>query len=510
MTAHMSIGAENPVSSAPWRVHLMVLGAASAAILLLFARDVVDMVRIWQEASTYNHCLLIAPIIAWLVYQRRDGLRRLVPGIWPLALVWSGLGSLAWLVGEAGGVALARHAGLVAVLQGAAMALLGPAVSRALAFPIFYAIFLVPFGDELVPMLQTVTARMSMALLAITGVPAHIEGIFITTPGGYFKVAEACAGVKFLVAMVALGALVANVGFRSWQRRAVFMLAAVAVPILANGLRAWGTIYLAQHADLGTAASFDHVFYGWIFFAIVIAILIGGAWRFFDRGPDDPWFDPLALQSERPASSSAQQLGFVAAATVMLAALPSLWSAGVAASSAPPPSQLLLPDVPGWQRVSAHREAHWRPHYDGADRMVFGHYSDAGGRDVDLAIVYFARQSEGREMVGFGQGSAGGEDSGWAWTEPGAPVTGGLAERLTHQGRVREAVTFYRVGNTFTGSASQVKLATMRARLLGGDQSASALIISAEGKGVDPRIAINAFLAALGPVDAALARASGR
>ena len=98
--------------------------------------------------------------------------------------------------------------------------------------------------------------------------PAHLEGIFITTPTGYFEVAEACAGVKFLIAMAAFGALVANVCFRSWPRRIAFMAVAMLVPILANGVRAWGTIYIAHRTgSTDFAASFDHVVYGGIFFA---------------------------------------------------------------------------------------------------------------------------------------------------------------------------------------------------------------------------------------------------
>jgi hypothetical protein len=52
------------------------------------------------------------------------------------------------------------------MLQGAAIACLGKAAARGLAFPIFYALFLIPFGEELVPPMQTVTAKMAMALLA--------------------------------------------------------------------------------------------------------------------------------------------------------------------------------------------------------------------------------------------------------------------------------------------------------------------------------------------------------
>ena len=125
--------------------------------------------------------------------------------------------------GSRSGIALFRQAALVIMLQSLVPTLLGLTLTRALAFPLFYLFFMVPVGEELVPMLQILTAKMSMAMLGWAGVPAHIEGIFITTPNGYYKVAEACAGVKFLVAMVAYGALVAHVCFRSWPRRIVFM-----------------------------------------------------------------------------------------------------------------------------------------------------------------------------------------------------------------------------------------------------------------------------------------------
>jgi exosortase len=101
-------------------------------------------------------------------------------------------------------------------------------------------LFLVPFGDELIPALQTVTARIVMVLLHLAGIPATLDGVFITVPAGYFKVAEACSGVKFLIAMIAYGVLVCQVCFRSWPRRVAFMALSLVVPILANGVRAWG------------------------------------------------------------------------------------------------------------------------------------------------------------------------------------------------------------------------------------------------------------------------------
>jgi exosortase A len=489
-----------------WRIHIGVLGLASAAILALFHRDAADMAAIWWTSSTFNHVLLIPPLIAWLVWQRRPELVQLRPTAWAAPLGVVALGAVAWLLGEAAGVAFARHLGLVLMLQGTAAATLGRAAARGLAFPLFYAFFLVPFGEEIVPLMQTVTAKIAMVLLGWAGVPAHIDGVFITTPTGYFEVAEACAGVKFLIAMVAYGALVANVCFRSWRRRAAFMAVAVLVPILANGVRAFGTIWIAHLTDISFAEGFDHVVYGWFFFAIVIALIMAAGWRFFDRGVNDPWFDPARLRTDAEPLRPHR----LAAIAVAIAAVPRLWSTAIAAAgTATPPRDVAFPDVPGWERVAAAAGRPWRPSFAGADLLRVQRYRDGEGREVDLAVAVFARQEEGREIVGYGQGAVGPE-TGWAWSADAAAPPGGRAELLASHGLAREVVSFYRVGDILTGSSTAVKVETMKTRLFGGPQRAVAVLVSAEAPatGASARPAIDAFLAALGPVEALADRAA--
>jgi len=475
-----------------WRAHLAALALASASILVLFRRDAADVAATWWNDSTFNHCLLIVPIIAWLVWQRLPQLRQLTPAGWWPGLAVVGAGAFGWLLGEASGVDFARQLGLLLMLQGSAIACLGKAVARALAFPLFYALFLVPFGEEIVPVMQTVTAGIAALLLALSNVPAHLEGIFITTPTGYFEVAEACAGVKFLIAMAAFGALVANLCYRSWRRRLAFLGVAMAIPVFANGVRAWGTIYIAHLTSIEFAAGFDHVVYGFVFFAIVIALILGIGWRFFDRGPGDPWFDPRALQ---PVPPHGAQPALVAAAALGLALLPVAWSGAVTAAGVSAlPARAALPEVPGWQRAPRAGGIPWQPHFAGADRLLLGHYRDPRGRSVDLAIAVFARQSEGRELVGFGQGAVA-PNGRWAWTADAAAPPDGRAERIASHGLERQVVSFYRVGGIVTGSGVGVKLETLKVRLLGGPQRAVAVLASSES-----REAIDDFLAALGPV----------
>jgi exosortase A len=479
-----------------WRSHLQLLGGTIALILLLFFRDVADMVAIWWTSSTFTHCLFILPLVGWLIWQRRGEVALRTPRIWAPGLILVAAAGFGWILGEAAGVSLIRHASLVMMIQASVITLLGSSVARALMFPLFYLFFLVPFGEELVPPLQTVTAKLCMIFLGWAGIPAHIEGVFITTPTGYFEVAEACAGVKFLVAMVAYGTLVANVCFRSWARRIAFMALVLVVPILANGVRAYGTIHISALTSNDFAESIDHVVYGWFFFAFVMAIVMGIAWKFFDRGIDDAWLGVA------PAAALPQPIRwFIPAGLAALLAIPLLWQfAQNTLGHVPMPNRIALPEIAGWQRVSNNADD-WKPRFDGADHRLQGDYVNAKGDRVTLAIAVYAWQGDGKEIVGYAQGAAD-PDSHWSWTNDTPPPPGGKAERIFAPGLAREVASFYVTGAMTTGRAQIVKLATLKSRLLGGDQAAVALLVSAQDRREAPaRRQIDAFLTAIGQPD---------
>jgi hypothetical protein len=66
----------------------------------------------------------------------------------------------------------------------------------------------------------------------------------------------------------------------------------------------------------------------------------------------------------------------------------------------------------------------------------------------------------------------------------------------------RDAITFYKIGGVLTGSSSKVKLETLKSRLLGGDQHAVAIIISAEHTADGAtRENIDEFITSLGSID---------
>ncbi|MEN7536370.1 exosortase A [Aurantiacibacter flavus] len=485
-----------------WRAPLLQLALAWVALLALFAGEWAAMMGHWWSNSTYNHILLVPPILVWLVWQRLPELALLTPRAWWPGLVALGAALLVWLLGNISGLATASQLGAVAMLPASVLALLGPRASYALLFPLFYSVFLVPIGEELVPVLQMITADITIALTHLSGIPAEIEGVFIDTPVGLFEVAEACSGVKFLVAMVALGALIANQCFRSVWRRAAFMAASVIVPILANGVRAWGTIYIAQFQGIEFAAGFDHIFYGWIFFAVVMATLVGAGWRFFDRSVDEPAIDLAEIQGAGWITSLER---FAAPGWAVLASLAALaiattaWAGVARAVEAPLPQAIVLPQVAGWEQVPTEQGWPWRPQAPGADRRLFGTYRSASGARVDVFLAYYAAQEEGREAGAYGEGAQP-PGTEWRWLGEAPAIDGGKADRLQAVGvHPRLAMTWYRHGDWTGSSRLELKALTMRDRLLFTARPTATLIVSAEGSGDAAQAAISDFIGAIGP-----------
>ncbi|MDE2340225.1 MAG: EpsI family protein, partial [Alphaproteobacteria bacterium] len=414
-----------------WRTPLIMLGITITALLALFARDAAAMVTIWWTASTFTHCLFILPITLWLVSIRWDQVRLMTPQPGLKGLVMLGAGAGVWLLGSAADFGMLRHTGLVVMLQASVWILLGTQVARGLLFPLFYLVFLIPFGDELVPFFQTITAKICIWLLEVAHVPAKIDGIFITVPNGFYQVAAACSGIKFLVAMLAFGALAAHVCFKSNVRRALFMLAAVIVPVIANGIRAFGTIYIGYLTNTDLAISVDHIIYGWFFFGFVIIVLMLASWPFFDRVRGAPWIDPVPTAPKSRVTPLAALF-----ASLLLMLVPVGWNTAVAANGhIPVPHHIDLPAVPGWTRAPIDNDHPWSPRFDGADHRLLGRYRNAAGQTVDLAIALYGWQGEGRKLVGYGHGAVD-PDGPWRWTNDLPAPADAKFERLMGQDKV--------------------------------------------------------------------------
>lgn len=466
-----------------WRSGVIRLALVWAVSIAATFADWQAMADQWWTISTYTHVLLVPAILAWLVWQRWDQARIIQPVCWLPGLGLYLAAALVWVLGVLGGVAEVAQAGAVGLLMSAVPLMLGVRVTAAFLFPIAYMVFLVPFGDEVIPPLQTVTAHLTILLVQITRIRAQIDGVFIATPAGLFEVAEACSGVKFLIAMVAFGVLAANVCFRSWRRRFVLLTVCVVVPVLANGVRAWGTVYVAQIKGPAYATGFDHIVYGWFFFAAVIAAIIGLSWPFFDRGINDPVIDGAAIAAHpRLARLDAVPMrggsALVGAGIVIAVAL--AWTMMAQALFAPMPRLIEPPRIFGWHRVATPFMLAWTPRVSGADHHIQLRYADDQGHVVDMVYALYSAQGPGKKASGYGEGALP-LGTPWQWQGPGPSTYVAKSERLLANGRVaRLAQTTWRTGDTTTGSAVALRLANLGDRLLLRRRPTMMMILSVE------------------------------
>lgn len=150
-----------------------------------------------------------------------------------------------------------------------------------------------------------------------------------------------------------------------------FMAASIVVPILANGVRAFATIYVdyndgGRHIALTMCSMAG-------FLCACDGIGDGGEWRFFDRKP--------AIHGCRSRYRAIGRMsplhgaGAVAAILVALAQLAGRLSAplGVCADA----RGHLVAQSPDGSRSKASGLTPWRPHYEGADQFLAGQYRNA-------------------------------------------------------------------------------------------------------------------------------------
>jgi exosortase A len=373
---------------------LMVL--ALLAPLALYLGTVRSIVAIWNSSETFAHGYVIMPISLWLIWRRRVNFSLYPPRPYAPALIPLALLGAAWLAAQLGEVQVVSQYAFVAMLPVAVLALLGPRLAGSLAFPLLFLLFAVPFGEVFVEPLIQFTADFTVAAVRATGIPVLRSGTRFELPTGNWSVVEACSGVRYLISSITLGCLYAYLTYRSMARRALFIGLSVAVPILANGVRAYMIVMIGHLSGMELATGVDHLIYGWLFFGLVMFIMfwIGSYWREDTESPAQLAVSPVS--SAAPAS-----LGRICAVAVALLALLAAWPVFAhftkTANANPRPVQLAAMQS-SWPHAPAF--SNWTPHYMTPDATFKEVYrAPAGTLPVALTVLYYRNQDRSKSLI---------------------------------------------------------------------------------------------------------------
>jgi len=494
----------------PWRRPLIVLGATNLALFVLFWPTLRHMTGIWSDNVTFYHCWMVPLVSAWLVYDRIDLFDRLVPRPDWRALPL-GLGALlVWLMGWAGDIQLFMHAGLVVMVMATVPLILGFEATRAALFPWLFLLFCIPFGDVFVPPLQRFTADFTVQALQWTGIPVYREGFFLEIPVesgiGRFEVAEACSGIRYQIALLAIGAFYAELSFSAWWRKAMVILLSVAIPVLANGIRAYGIVMIAYWSDLKHGVSVDHLIYGFVFLMIVTGLFLLAASRFADRDIRAPFTLAFTPRNREPRSGLTHARP--AAALLGLCGLVVVWT--LAAAPGPRSAIALAPLDPAAPAQPVSGQGDWQPVFVNVDAESHDRLAVPDGT-VGVYRGYYDGQRPGAELLQYGNLV---HPESWTRTASrrrevavGDRSLTMLAHRVRRGDQPYLVWQLYWTGNQVTVDPLRIKLASVTGKLT-GDNAGGVLLLATPLFAGDPDAAVRALsdaLEALGPLDALFA-----
>jgi exosortase len=299
--ATMRVGPSAPpriVAPSTFAVAAIALVALLVWVFFFFFQAQVKFA--FRSPSDWGHTLIIPAISGYFIWLKRTELlaepfRPAWFGIVPMLL---GLGI--YFIGYLGPSSLivhhnARGAGVGLTIFGLALLLFGWRAMRYLWFPLAY---LVVFGQTIsdgvlrpvTEQMQDWSARGASVMMTIFGMDVEREGnVLIVYQDGEKKplnVAEACSGMRMLLAFLALGVAIAHTGLSHWWQRVLLVVSGVPVAIGVNVLRVM-TLGVLSLWDVGFTTGEFHSFIGLVWLLPALLLYIGILWILRNLVVDD-------------------------------------------------------------------------------------------------------------------------------------------------------------------------------------------------------------------------------
>jgi exosortase len=263
---------------------LLSVGILMVCLGLLYIPVLQELIRLWWADPNYSHGFLIPLIAGYLVWSRKDTLTKvtLQPSAWgalvvSLSLVLLVVGRAMEILGGGQGVLFVKGFSLLLTCAGAVLWFLGTDHLTRLAFPLAYAVFMLPLPEGVfravtLP-LQSYATSVTTAALQVVSIPTLREGNLIYLPSVTLGVTEACSGIRSLLTLLAGAVALGYFTLRPWWQRVLLVSSVVPIAILTNALRVTGTGLLAHFWGAEVAQGFFHGFSGAVLLIVASCLL---------------------------------------------------------------------------------------------------------------------------------------------------------------------------------------------------------------------------------------------
>lgn len=458
-------------------------------IPIIFYSTSLAMARIWMVNETFTHGFLVLPLVIWLLWQKKEQISLIKPDPEPWAFLLLVPFLTGWFVGFAVGVEVVQQFCMVTIISISVWIVVGRQLFQYIFFPLMFLYFAVPFGQSFIPILMQYTANFSVALIKMAGVPVYQDGLSFALPTGSWSVVEECSGVRYLIASFFLGSIYAYLNFASTKKRVIFILLSLIVPIVGNGLRAFGIVMIGHYSGMKLAVGADHLLYGWVFFGLIIFLLFyaGSFWR--DSEED---LKRVNINNEKQnLTGNKERTSFVFLATIFFFVVSLSIFANQIDNEKRQTRNSVLIQLPvnfsGWQ-YGANKFFNWKPISKSADvTLSRAYFLNKGNEDiVQLDIAYYQVQRQGAEAVSWGNRLTNPHGGEWKLTSEKDVLEEGkhfTESEIKYPGTKLLVWRWYRMGEYETPNPYIAKVYEVYNLIIKGRSDASVISIATEVKG---------------------------
>jgi exosortase len=249
------------------------------ALILIFIPVYPQLYRDWFQNNNNSHGILVPIISIYLIWRQR---KNIIPNdkktsYFGLVILIAGL--VFFVIGFAGRIAVLARLALVISINGLVLYNFGKKIYSVITFPLIFLIFMVPIPvsiENIVSLkLQMWVTDVSASVLNFFSIIFLQEGNILQFANCSLEVAEACGGIRSLIAYIMLGCLFAYMMNGTYFRRLLMVLIAIPLAFIINVARVVGTGVLANYFGEKIAKGFIHEFSGMVIFIVGFAFFIG-------------------------------------------------------------------------------------------------------------------------------------------------------------------------------------------------------------------------------------------
>ncbi len=244
----------------------------------------------------YSFGLLLPLVSAYIVYLKWPQIRRISWQPSWVGLIVLALGLALYIFGELSTDIYSPAVSLIVSLAGVMMLMGGWKLVRFLGFPLLLLFLTIPLPQFLMRQvtlpLQLLSSSLATEILQMMGIAAVRQGNVIDLGVRQLQIVSACSGLRYILALLALGIIFCYFYQRRPWKAALLLLSLIPAAIVANALRvaAMGIFPALQEG-------FWHGFSGWLIFLFCFAFLALLNWLLSWRRPKTEAF---AVQEAPP------------------------------------------------------------------------------------------------------------------------------------------------------------------------------------------------------------------